>query len=144
MTGRWALLLAVAAAAAVAATAAAPAAGVPGFVGCRSFLSRTAVAQVRPRSLVVACADGNFYVTGLSWTRWDARRADGSGVGHLNDCKPYCAAGHFHTYPVAVSLDAVARCGSRGELQFTRLTWTFPRAREPGVPRRGSETFRCA
>jgi len=62
---------------------------------------------VRPRSIVIACADG-------------------AGTGHQNDCTPYCAARHFHAYPLAVRLDRVARCGSRKELQFIRLTWTFP------------------
>ncbi len=143
MTRRWASLLALVAVAA-AASAAAPAARAPGFVGCRSFVSRTATALVRPRSIMIACGDGNFYATGLTWTRWDAQRAEGTGVGHQNDCTPYCAAGHFHTYRLALRLDEVARCGSRKELQFTRVTWTFPGAKSAGVPRRGSETFRCA
>jgi hypothetical protein len=139
----WALVVALTAAAAVA-SAAAPAPAVPGFAGCRSFVSRSAVGVVRPRSIVLACADANFYVTGLKWTRWDAKRAVGTGVGHQNDCTPYCAAGHFHTYPLALRLDAPARCGSRKELQFTRVTWTFPGTKPSGVPRRDSETFRCA
>ena len=136
------ILLSCSAAAAVSGTGSA--AGVPGFTGCRSFVSRSAVAIVRPRSIVIACADANFYATGLKWTRWDASGAEGTGVGHENDCKPYCAAGRFHTYRLALRLDEVARCGSRKEPQFTRVTWTFPGAKPPGVPRRDSETFRCA
>ena len=135
MNRRWASLLALAVVAGAAA-AAAPAAGVPGFTGCRSFVSRSAAAVVRPRSIVIACADANFYATGLKWTRWDIRGAEATGVGHENDCTPYCAAGRFHTYRLAIRLDAVARCGSRKELQFTRMTWTFPGAKPPGVPAR--------
>ena len=144
MNRRWALLLALAAVVGTVASPAAPAGGVPGFTGCRSFVSRSAVAVVRPRSIVIACADANFYATGLKWTRWDMRGAEATGVGHENDCTPYCAAGHFHTYRLAVRLDRVARCGSRKELQFTRVTWTFPGAKPPGAQRRDSESFRCA
>jgi hypothetical protein len=138
------LLILLSCAAAVGVSGTGSAASVPGFTGCRSFVSRSAVAVVRPRSILIACGDGNFYATGLTWTRWDARRAEGTGVGHLNDCKPYCAAGHFHIYRIAMQLDAVARCGSRKEPQFTRLTWTFPGAKPLAVPHRGSATFRCA
>ncbi len=143
MNRRWASLLALAVVVGMAA-AATPAAGVPGFTGCRSFFSRSAVAVVRPRSIMIACGDGNFYVTGLGWTRWDASGAEGAGVGHQNDCKPYCAAGHFHTYRVALKLGGVAVCGSRREPQFTRLSWTFAGPKPAGVARGGSETFRCA
>ena len=142
MKRRLALLLAAVAAATAA--GATRAAGVPGFTGCRSFVSPSAVAVVRPRSIVIACADANFYVTGLRWTRWDARRAAGTGTGHENDCTPYCAAGHFHTYRVALRLDVVARCGARKEPQFTRVTWTFVGPKPSGAARSGSETFRCA
>ncbi|MGZ4439864.1 MAG: hypothetical protein ACXVZN_05785 [Gaiellaceae bacterium] len=143
MTRRLAPLLAVAVVAAAAASPAAPAAAVRGFTGCRSFVSRSAVAVVRPRSIVIACADDNFYVTGLAWTRWDARGADGTGTGHENDCKPYCAAGHFHTYRLAIRLGGVATCGSRREPQFTCLAWRFV-GPKPSGPRAGSQAFRCA
>lgn len=143
MAHRRALLFVLVVCAAAGACGTGSAASVPGFTGCRSFVSRSAVAVVRPRSIVIACADGNFYATGLEWTRWDARGADGAGTGHENDCKPYCADGHFHTYRLAIHLGGVATCGSRRELQFTRLTWRFVGPKPPG-PRAGSQAFRCA
>jgi len=78
----------------VATLAVAPVAGahagassLPVFGGCTSKV------RVKPSSIVLACGDGNFYVTRIGWTRWDARRAAGTGTGHLNDSRPDCARG---------------------------------------------------
>ena len=102
--------------AAVVATAAG-AASVPVFGGCTSKV------RVRPASIVMACGDGNFYVTRIRWTRWTAHSAAGTGTGHLNDCRPDCADGHFHAYRVAVTLSAPLRCAGLNE--FSRLGWRF-------------------
>ena len=37
-------------------------------------------AEVRPGNLTLACADGNNYLTGLSWTSWTPKLATGSGI----------------------------------------------------------------
>src|SRR5216684_6848262 len=58
--------------------------------------------QVRPGSFTLACADGNDYLSSLSWTSWTPGLASATGVQHENDCVPYCAAGHFRRYPVDV------------------------------------------
>ena len=112
----------------------------PGFAGCRAYTAQHPVLVARPSSIVFACADGNFYATRLRWTSWGAT-AQARGTAHANDCKPYCAAGHFHTYRVAVTLSRPKRCGGRVEL--TRVTWRFPAAK-PAGPRAGSVDFRCA
>ena len=52
----------------------------------------------------LACADFNDYLTGLAWKSWGPRLASATGTEHVNDCVPYCAAGHFHSYPVNVVL----------------------------------------
>jgi len=71
--------------------------------------------QVRPSRFVLACGDGNFYVTALRWVRWSASVGIARGVANLNDCQPSCAAGHFHsTSAVLVFSDPVSR--SAGEL----------------------------
>ena len=121
-----------------------PAAGatLPGFAGCRSFVSPAPVLVVRPRSIVFACADANFYAVRLRWTRWAADGARGAGVGHQNDCTPSCAAGHFHPYRLAVGLAGAASCG-RDRAELTRVTWRFVGRKPAGVPRSGSESFRC-
>jgi hypothetical protein len=52
--------------------------------------------KVKPRAILFACGDGNFYVKRLHWRAWHLRRAVAHGVYHFNDCKPDCARGTFH------------------------------------------------
>ena len=52
--------------------------------------------KVRPRSILFACGDGNYYVKRLRWRSWHVGRAVGRGVFHMNDCAPDCARGEFH------------------------------------------------
>jgi hypothetical protein len=100
-------------------------------------------AHVRPAEVVFACADANFYATGLSWHHWGAGDAEATGVGHQNDCTPYCAAGHFHAYPLSVRLSRPVQC-VKGRREFSRLAWRFTVAKPAQVPRAGSETLPCS
>lgn len=111
----------VAVAAAIAAGSAGAGSRSVGFFGCRTDVVAHPVPVVRPRSIVLACADANAYLTGLRWTTWTAATATGSGVLHENDCKPYCAAGHFHARAATVALSRPRRC--KGALVFTRVDW---------------------
>jgi hypothetical protein len=79
--------------------------------------------QVRPASIVVACADANFYVDHLRWTSWGPKAAVALGQGHRNDCTPNCAAGRFHAFPMNVRLSHVVTC-VKGRREFARITWT--------------------
>ena len=97
---------------------------------------------VRPAAVVFACGDGNFYATGLSWTHWGSDDAKAAGVGHQNDCTPYCAAGHFHTYKLRVRLSRPVDC-VKGRREFSRLAWWFTATKPAHVPRAGSETLPC-
>jgi hypothetical protein len=93
--------------------AASPPAG--GATGQRTYFPQYGVdtRAYRPRR-VNASVDGSLYVTGMHWTAWDARTAAGTGVAHVNDCKPNCAAGHYATYRVTVRLSQPEElCGSR-------------------------------
>jgi hypothetical protein len=79
--------------------------------------------QVRPGSFVLTCADDNSYLTGLSWSRWTAGSAAGTGTWHINDCAPDCAHGHLPTYPVKVTFWRSRPVASHpGERSFTRIT----------------------
>jgi hypothetical protein len=86
--------------------------------------------QARPDSFTLACADGNSYLTKVSWTSWGPRLASGYGTEVSNDCQPYCAIGHFHSYPVLVVLwgNAALR-GSPGTLRYTKITLIYTGAR---------------
>jgi hypothetical protein len=83
--------------------------------------------QVKPHSFVLACADGNSYLTRLSWTSWTPKLASASGTLVQNDCLPTCVGGHFHSYPTLVVFwgGAPYRHGQR----YTELTVIFTGAR---------------
>jgi hypothetical protein len=88
--------------------------------------------QVRPSSFILACADANDYLTELSWTSWTPQLASATGTQEENDCIPYCAAGHFHAYPVDVVFwGSTALTGSPGTQRYTTITMLYPRARPP-------------
>jgi hypothetical protein len=81
----------------------------------------------KPRSIIVACGDGNLSLLRLSWSEWTSRVATGVGVYHWNDCIPQCYRGHFHSRAGAqVTLYRMNRCRSKGFLQFTRMRVTPP------------------
>ncbi|HEX3226816.1 MAG TPA: hypothetical protein VHQ89_12035 [Gaiellaceae bacterium] len=107
------------------------------FTGC------THQPSVRPASVVFACGDGNFYATTLHWSNWSATAASAKGVGHANDCRPYCAAGHFHAYPLAVRLSRPVQC-VHGRTEFSRIAWTYTGGRPAHVPRTGDEMLPCS
>ncbi len=94
-----------------------------------------------PPTLVLACADANYSLGALKWRRWGASIASASGTAHANDCKPYCAAGHFHSYPVAVAADRLTKCGSADI--YTRLTVIYAGARPAGIGKRDVRTEGC-
>ena len=83
--------------------------------------------QVRPGRFTLACADANDYLTGLAWKSWGPKLASATGVQALNDCVPYCAAGHFHRYPVDVVLWHPAAAGP-GSQRYTSITLLYPGA----------------
>lgn len=83
--------------------------------------------QVRPGRLTLACADANDYLTGLTWKSWGPRLASATGVQALNDCVPYCAAGHFRRYRVDVVLWRPAADGPGSE-RYTSITLLYPGA----------------
>ena len=98
--------------------------------------------QVRPHEITIACADANFYVDHLAWTRWDARGAVATGIAHENDCTPYCAAGHFHSYRTTLTLSRVVSC-VKGRREFARIAWRFAAAKPEHYSRAGSQTLTC-
>lgn len=60
--------------------------------------------SVEPSSYVLACADGNGGLSGLTWSSWTAAGATGSGQDYENNCIPNCAGGTFQYTPVTVTL----------------------------------------
>ena len=80
---------------------------------------------VQPRQVVVTCADGGVTVMKITWSRWDANRARGTGTLAWNTCLPTtCVDGIVETYKVRVTLGRVAS-GPEAAV-FTRMTLAFP------------------
>lgn len=101
--------------------------------------------KVRPSTILIS-GDGSFFFAGrkkpghkaapLNWTSWTASGGHGKGLAWLDNCKPSCAAGTFHRYPVRLHAWRPRHLG--GHFIFTRLTYTYtgtipPRSRRSYV-----------
>ncbi len=100
--------------------------------------------RVRPRSIIVACGDGNLQLRRLRWRSWEGRVARAVGVALANDCVPYCARGRFHRLPARVKLSGLKRCSNIGRYVYTRLRLRMGGRLPRGIPRRtGAVSFPC-
>lgn len=90
-------------------------------------------AQVEPGTISLACADNGIGLTHLHWTSWTPQLASAYGTTWENDCKPSCAEGHVHYYPVVAVLWGIATVqGHPGERRYTEATLSYPK-RRPAV-----------
>ncbi|MPY35397.1 hypothetical protein FNH09_30445 [Streptomyces adustus] len=102
----------------------------PVLLGCLSD------PEVRPSEFILACGDGNSRLAALHWSSWDANDAVATGYNAVNDCKPFCAAGKFHSYPVIVVLEHPHTWKQNPRvLQFTQMNLVFPGDRPEGYDR---------
>jgi hypothetical protein len=89
-------------------------------------------AQVKPGTIVLACADDGLGLKDLHWTSWTPELASAYGTEWENDCVPDCAEGHFHYYPVVAELWGSATVkGNPGERRYTEATISYLKARPP-------------
>jgi hypothetical protein len=87
-------------------------------------------AQVKPGTISLACAGNDIGLTHLHWTSWTPELASAYGSEWENDCKPSCAQGHFHYYPVVAVLWGSATVkGHPGELRYTEATLSYTKGR---------------
>lgn len=87
-------------------------------------------AQVKPGTITLACADGGTGLKDLHWTSWTPELASAYGTEWQNDCKPSCAQGHVHYYPVVAMLWGSATVtGHPGELRYTKATLSYTKGR---------------
>ena len=92
--------------------------------------------EVKPGTIVLACADDGLGLMRLHWARWTSHRAVGHGTFWENLCKPDCADGHIEKMRAKVTLRGSAAVkGHPGDRQYTRLTAVFP-GRRPTVYKR--------
>jgi hypothetical protein len=59
--------------------------------------------QMRPSRITFA-ADGNHFVTQLRWRGWGNATTRATGIDHIDNCEPNCAAGHVYAVPAKVTL----------------------------------------
>lgn len=98
----------------------------PSLPGVASATTKSAAAivdcgskpQVRPTTLVIACADANRYISNIGWSNWGKATSAGHGFLYWNDCAPTCVAGHFRHRPVVFS--ATSLKSRHGRLLYTR------------------------
>ncbi|HUZ26432.1 MAG TPA: hypothetical protein VMV07_21975 [Streptosporangiaceae bacterium] len=84
---------------------------------------------VLPRKYILTCADANNYLTRLRWVSWRTV-AYGSGIEHINNCVPSCAAGHFHRFRVLITVWRPKRWKHHpGWFTFTRFTVIYTHRR---------------
>jgi hypothetical protein len=87
-------------------------------------------AQVKPGTISLACADNGAGLTHLHWTSWTPRLASAYGTKWQNDCKPNCAQGHIHNYPVVAMLWGTATVkGHPAERRYTEATLSYTKGR---------------
>jgi hypothetical protein len=86
--------------------------------------------QVKPGTIALACADNGTGLSYLHWTSWTPELASAYGTEWQNDCKPNCAAGHIHHYPVRAMLWGSATVqGHPAERRYTEATLSYPKGR---------------
>ncbi|MEV6841561.1 hypothetical protein AB0N17_45235 [Streptomyces sp. NPDC051133] len=93
-------------------------------------------ARIRPTYFVLACGDGNSRLSSLMWSHWGFRSAVAQGYSVVNDCKPYCALGTFHSYPVTIRLSGPKPLKDDAQhLHYTQLTISYEGYNRPeGFP----------
>jgi hypothetical protein len=89
--------------------------------------------QVRPSSIVLACADDNLVLTHLGWSSFGSADATAKGDYYVNGCTPNCAAGKFHSYPIKLTLSAARECPD-GHDDYREASFTFLATRPRGAP----------
>lgn len=97
----------------------------------RTYASSCGKLRVRPHVIVLTCADAGYSLRRLHWGRWGVHRAFGRGRAVVNDCIPFCAAGHFHRYRIRVKLGGgTVRC--HGHRAFRRAKIRYVRRHPAG------------
>jgi len=99
--------------------------------------------KYKPKTVSLACGDGNGVVTGARWSAWGSRSAAGRGTARLNSCSPSCAQGTVRRYRVTLKLAQPLDCRDGKGKRFTRLAYTFTGARPKGLGKTNSESYGC-
>ncbi len=86
-------------------------------------------AEARPERITISCADDGIFVDSINWSNWGGNQSSGTGILHVNKCKPSCVAGNFKEYPVnlAVTKPKPRKCGTKKRVKLYRIMYlNFP------------------
>lgn len=80
--------------------------------------------EIKPKEIVVTCADAGVMVTKITWSKWTNNVAKGAGTLVWNTCLPKtCVDGIVQKYKVKVTLGRVA--SGPNISVFSGMTLTF-------------------
>jgi len=86
----------------------------------------------KPKEIVLTCADAGVALTKLTWSKWDANGATGTGTLSWNTCLPKtCVAGIVEKYKVKVTLGGVASAPNVNA--FSKVDVSFPKGGPAGL-----------
>jgi hypothetical protein len=98
--------------------------------------------EVKPSSIILACADVNNYVNKIHWRAFGGPTASGSGTFVENTCTPSCVAGKFKDYPITFTLSQAKPCfDERNDYRLIAITFTSDRP--PKTPVHTKEELFC-
>jgi len=98
--------------------------------------------QVKPKSIILACADVNAYVNKISWKAFGGPTANGAGTFVQNTCTPNCAAGKFKDYPVTFTLSNPKPCFDQRD-DYRLIAITYLGNRPPTTPVHTKQELFC-
>jgi len=108
------------------------------------FPSTCTNAKIKPKTVVLGCADFSFYVNKLDWQDWGSAHPHANGQAHVNNCKPDCTSGTFHKFRGNLRLSKIATCPQDGKKHYKRALFTFPSRRPNGYPQHIFQKFPCS
>jgi hypothetical protein len=82
--------------------------------------------QSAPKTIVLACADGNALVIDIHWSKFGGAKASGSGTYSVNACNPNCVSGKFENYKVKLVASQAKPCGQVNDYRALALTFLAP------------------
>jgi len=82
----------------------------------------------RVRLAVLYVGGPDTFVRTARWARWSGTSAVSHGTLWVDDCRPNCAAGHYHRYPATVTLSRVAH--REGVSFFSRMRLRYVHGRQ--------------
>ena len=80
------------------------------------------------RLTVLYVGGPDTFVRTARWDRWTGTSAVSHGTLWVDDCRPNCAAGHYHRYPATVTLSRVAH--REGVSFFSRMRLRYVHGRQ--------------